>query len=449
MYNNNNNKVVFNMTQFHLTMSSVAEVDLSKLDDLTFSQAKTRGCVVSSFDMLEMNEFVLHVQQAMLTLEPISSSDLSSGSSSPSNSLSSLIYHNGHNSLGMNEFVQSLLSFYVNVLSRDYNDDTDKSIMSFITHPEMITIPPLPSGNGIHMDLAPELNKLLNNSGKLIDKFLLDNLVNNANDTCHNVTTVSPTSVDDDNLPTFDDDQEGVNVAGWETSMGLISFAVMALVILASGLFSWMARMRRRKAAASRGYGHLGNEFVVVRADELFGGDNSQSSSSGESNEDEPNSTSTGGSGVPKATIGKPIEQLFKDSKKKQRVIDGDHITPGKHLDENGNEIDENEIVDSLFQSDRISKGYRYGLPGCCAVVALIFVSANCYPGAAVYAELVVGPLEPVTTFNFFTFTLKSSVHDFWEAKVYFLSVLIAALSGAWPYGKLILIATCFIVPMQ
>lgn len=431
--------MIFNMSEFHLSMSSIAELDLSKLDDLTFSQAKSRGCVMSSFDVLELDKFVLHMHQALLTLEPTTTSMFTSFMKK------STSQNDAQSNRDMNDFVESMLSIYVNILSSSYNDDNDTPILSYITHPETLTLPSF--GHGIHMDLAPLMNKLLNNSGKLIDRFLLDNLVGNANATCHNQSTAQTNSVDDDGtpLPVFDDDQEGVDLNVWETSMGFISFGVMALVIVASGVFSWMARTRRRKVAQGRGYGHLGNEFVVVRADELFGVNSESDNSSEGSPTMEGVGEGSNNQGPPKASVGKPISELFKHNK----PLDADHLTPGKHLDENGDEIDENEIVDSLFYSERISKGYRYGLPGCCALVALLFVSANCYPGAVVYAMIEAGPLEPVTTFDFFTFTLKSSVHDFWEAKVYFLSVLIASLSGAWPYGKLILIAGCFVLPMQ
>jgi hypothetical protein len=36
-----------------------------------------------------------------------------------------------------------------------------------------------------------------------------------------------------------------------------------------------------------------------------------------------------------------------------------------------------------------------------------------------------------------------------WDAGVYPLSVLIAVLSGAWPYLKLLLIGACWVCPLQ
>ena len=41
-----------------------------------------------------------------------------------------------------------------------------------------------------------------------------------------------------------------------------------------------------------------------------------------------------------------------------------------------------------------------------------------------------------------------SSVSDFWQSSAYSLSILIAAFSGIWPYVKLLLLGSCWIIPM-
>ena len=51
---------------------------------------------------------------------------------------------------------------------------------------------------------------------------------------------------------------------------------------------------------------------------------------------------------------------------------------------------------------------------------------------------------EPVELLNIFSFTLPGSIHDSWAAGVYPLSLLIALLSGLWPYVKLLLMLTCW-----
>jgi hypothetical protein len=48
---------------------------------------------------------------------------------------------------------------------------------------------------------------------------------------------------------------------------------------------------------------------------------------------------------------------------------------------------------------------------------------------------------------SLFTFSLVNSIRDFWQAKVYPLSLLVAVLSGAWPYGKVLLMLMAWIVP--
>lgn len=42
--------------------------------------------------------------------------------------------------------------------------------------------------------------------------------------------------------------------------------------------------------------------------------------------------------------------------------------------------------------------------------------------------------------FEVFSFTLTSSIQDFWNAKAYELAFVIAIFSGAWPYIKLLLL---------
>ena len=51
--------------------------------------------------------------------------------------------------------------------------------------------------------------------------------------------------------------------------------------------------------------------------------------------------------------------------------------------------------------------------------------------------------------FNVFSFTLTSSVDDFWQAKAYPLALIIAIWSGAWPYIKLLLLLVIWLHPMK
>jgi len=439
----------FNMTQFKLIMSSYLQIDLSQLDDLTLNQLTTKGCVVSSFDSFQLTELVLKFKHAYLTIMPTSTS-LTNSMFFPHFESSSSTSSRSRDS---DNLIRTFLILYTQILSNDYNymmnPDNERSEGLFYQQPE-ISLPTF--GNGITIDLASELDKLLNNTGSKIDRFIIDNLLTNANATCHHHIH----STDDDGierLPTFDDDQEGIDAAAWEGGMGGISFVVMFVVIALSVYFSWQARTSRRRKAEAKGHGHLGNEFVVVRANDVLASNNDGQDEylkldGGDDDDDDVVNAAT------KASIAKPIHTLHNEGggrkSSKHKLLSADHLTDsGKHFDEDGNEIDEKDIVDSLFQSERIGTGYRYGIPGCCVCIILLFISANVFNGAAVYASVQLGPLEPVQTADFFDFTLQNSVHDFWEAKVYFLSILVALLSGAVPYLKLLLIIICWIAPMK
>jgi hypothetical protein len=63
--------------------------------------------------------------------------------------------------------------------------------------------------------------------------------------------------------------------------------------------------------------------------------------------------------------------------------------------------------------------------------------------GATVDLRVAVAG-EPIELQRLFQFTLAGSVHDAWHAGVYPLSLLIALLSGIWPYVKLMLMLACW-----
>jgi hypothetical protein len=48
---------------------------------------------------------------------------------------------------------------------------------------------------------------------------------------------------------------------------------------------------------------------------------------------------------------------------------------------------------------------------------------------------------------DLFHFTLGESVRDMWHAEVYSLSIMIAVLSGGWPYFKVFLLIICWTLP--
>lgn len=59
-------------------------------------------------------------------------------------------------------------------------------------------------------------------------------------------------------------------------------------------------------------------------------------------------------------------------------------------------------------------------------------------------------PIEFLDTESIvFEFSLVNAVRDFWDSKAYMLAILIALFSGIWPYVKLVLLATCWLVPLK
>lgn len=51
------------------------------------------------------------------------------------------------------------------------------------------------------------------------------------------------------------------------------------------------------------------------------------------------------------------------------------------------------------------------------------------------------------TSINAFGFSLSGTVRDMWDAKTYFIAVLIAFFSGCWPYVKLLVLLVAWVVP--
>ena len=102
----------------------------------------------------------------------------------------------------------------------------------------------------------------------------------------------------------------------------------------------------------------------------------------------------------------------------------------------------------SLSVDDSVPWLARYGIPAVLLVNIALFVSANTSVGASVYIDLTVGA-STVRLPSLFSFTLANSVHDMWEAGVYPLSLLIAVFSGAWPYVKLLMMLSAWLIPVK
>jgi hypothetical protein len=100
----------------------------------------------------------------------------------------------------------------------------------------------------------------------------------------------------------------------------------------------------------------------------------------------------------------------------------------------------------SLSQHPRLHWLWRYTVPLMIVATASVFFSSNTATGASVVAVVSLGAarIEPPALF---AFSLVNSVRDMWNAEVYGLSLLVAVLSGAWVYLKLLLMLVTWFLP--
>jgi len=75
-----------------------------------------------------------------------------------------------------------------------------------------------------------------------------------------------------------------------------------------------------------------------------------------------------------------------------------------------------------------------------------VFFIANFSLGASIGAEIKLGG-DDYKLLGLFGFSLTNSVEDFWNAKAYGLSIVIALLSGIWPHLKIIMMFICWCFP--
>jgi len=102
----------------------------------------------------------------------------------------------------------------------------------------------------------------------------------------------------------------------------------------------------------------------------------------------------------------------------------------------------------SIVCNKSIPKVVRILMPFLIVGAMGFFLASNLDPNAVqVMATVRIG--EFVTpSFTVFVFTLSGTVRDMWDAGVYPLSILIAFFSGCWPYVKLAVMLTSWIVPV-
>ena len=88
----------------------------------------------------------------------------------------------------------------------------------------------------------------------------------------------------------------------------------------------------------------------------------------------------------------------------------------------------------------------QLGVPLLIACNVIVFIFGNALPGAEVVVTVTLAG-DPVVLPTIKTFSLINTVRDMWRAQAYLLCVLIAFLSGVWPYIKLGLMLLAWWLP--
>lgn len=108
------------------------------------------------------------------------------------------------------------------------------------------------------------------------------------------------------------------------------------------------------------------------------------------------------------------------------------------------------KLENTLVGSKKLPLILRLLVPSLIMLCIGLFVVSNFDPEGTVSVELLltVGPLK-ISPEPLFVFGLINSVVDMWQAGVYPLSVLILAFSSLWPYIKLAMMLSSWLLPTE
>jgi len=99
-----------------------------------------------------------------------------------------------------------------------------------------------------------------------------------------------------------------------------------------------------------------------------------------------------------------------------------------------------------LFFHPAISPMLRHSVVFVVIANIATFAFSNSQVGAAVTGQIST-PASSVNVGSLFDFTLVQTAKDMWHARTYLLFFLVAGLSGAWPYTKLVLCLAVWLLP--
>eukprot|EP00596_Hydrurales_sp_CCMP1899_P009730 CAMPEP_0119040798 /NCGR_PEP_ID=MMETSP1177-20130426/10836_1 /TAXON_ID=2985 /ORGANISM="Ochromonas sp, Strain CCMP1899" /LENGTH=1435 /DNA_ID=CAMNT_0007006205 /DNA_START=495 /DNA_END=4805 /DNA_ORIENTATION=+ len=123
------------------------------------------------------------------------------------------------------------------------------------------------------------------------------------------------------------------------------------------------------------------------------------------------------------------------------------HNKEVKEFEKNPRALNTNYDVTPLCMSRELSLLTRVLLPITIIVNIALFLYSNiCINAVVVIITLSSGTYSSLPE-SVFAFGLLGTVVSMWEAQVYPLAILVAFLSGLWPYIKLLNMACCWILP--
>jgi hypothetical protein len=127
-------------------------------------------------------------------------------------------------------------------------------------------------------------------------------------------------------------------------------------------------------------------------------------------------------------------------------------LTSDEHIDTGSDDDAEKaprvDWHESLLFAPAIPVAVRKLMPVVLVMNIGLYLAAHLCIGAAPGLMLTIGgqiwDLGPI-----FNFSLGNSVHDMWFAGVYLMALLVATLSGAWVYIKILMMLACWVLPRQ
>ncbi|EAY09767.1 hypothetical protein TVAG_414190 [Trichomonas vaginalis G3] len=101
----------------------------------------------------------------------------------------------------------------------------------------------------------------------------------------------------------------------------------------------------------------------------------------------------------------------------------------------------------SLLMTPKLPVWFRLLIPIVLLLVFALFISSNTGIGASVFAKIFLGTGKHVELPSMFDFVLINSIMDMWSSGAIVLAVLIAIMSCAWPYTKIVFMFVVWCLP--